>query len=206
MFANDPEQTINYVSAHDNLVLRDKILAWSELNGAAGNFGYLKRIQEFANGIILTSQGIPFLHAGDEMLREKARNPDSVSAPDNVNAIRWSWKVDNADVVDYYKQAIALRKNHPGFRMTSWDQINSNIDSQDTLRYGVLVNRIKAKANGDNWQDIIVIYNSADNYEYTLPPGTWFVAMEKSDSNAGKERSVSGKIIAEGTAVTVLHQ
>jgi pullulanase len=90
--------------------------------------------------------------------------------------------------------------------MTSWDQINSNVKTDDTLRYGVVVNRINAKVNGDGWQDIIVIYNSADNYDYTLPDGTWPVAMEKSDPAAGKDRPVNGKVTAEGTAVTVLHR
>ena len=90
--------------------------------------------------------------------------------------------------------------------MTSWDQINSNCETNDALRYGVVVNRINAQANGDGWQDIIVIYNSADNYEYALPDGTWFVAMEASDPTAGKDRAVTGKVIAEGTAVTVLHR
>ena len=205
MFANDPEQTINYVSAHDNLILRDKILAWAD-DSHTTNPGYLKRIQEFADGIILTSQGIPFLEAGDEMLRDKQRNKNSYDAPDSVNAIRWQLKIDNADVFDYHRQVIALRRSHPGFRMTSWDQINSNCETNDALRYGVVVNRINAQANGDGWQDIIVIYNSADNYEYALPDGTWFVAMEGSDPTAGKDRAVTGKVTAEGTAVTVLHR
>ncbi len=119
MFAIDPEQSINYVSAHDNLILRDKIMAWAKLNPDLGGNdpGYLKRIQEYASGIILTSQGIPFLQAGDEMLRDKKGEANSYQSPDNVNAIRWNWKVDYKDVVDYYRQAIALRKKHPGF---SW--------------------------------------------------------------------------------------
>ena len=206
MFANDPEQTINYISAHDDLVLRDKILAWAELNGATDKPEYLKRIQEFAAGILLTSQGIPFLHGGDEMLRDKQGNPDSYSAPDSVNAIRWQWKIDHADVNEYHRQAIALRKNHPGFRLTGWDRVNGTMTTNETLRHGVVVNRINAGASGDTWQDIIVLYNSADNYEYTLPDGTWFVALEKADPAAGNDRPVIGKVVAEGTAVTVLHR
>jgi pullulanase len=73
-------------------------LVWADDNHAVNNPGYLKRIQEFADGIILTSQGIPFLQAGDEMLRDKQRNKNSFDAPDSVNAIRWQWKIDNADV------------------------------------------------------------------------------------------------------------
>jgi pullulanase len=205
MFAIDPEQSINYVSAHDNLILRDKILAWANLNGAKDKPDYLKRIQEYANGIILTSQGIPFLQAGDEMLRDKQGDANSYKSPDSINAIRWNLKADHTDVFNYFQQAIALRKSHPGFRLSSWDQVHSNVIGEQP-RNGVLISKINAKANGDNWQNIIVIYNSANDYEYTLPSGTWFVAMEKSDPKQGQDRPVSGKVTAEGTAVTVLHQ
>lgn len=204
MFANDPEQTINYVSAHDNLILRDKILAWAKLNQVS-NQGYLQRIQEFANGIVLTSQGIPFIQAGDEMLRDKQGDHNSYQSPDSVNKIRWNWKKQHADVVDYFRQALALRRQHPGLRMTTWQQISDNLQT-DQPRYGVVVNRIDGQAVGDGWKDILVIYNAADNYDYPLPAGTWKVAMEKSDSQAGNERVVSGTVTAEGTAVTVLHR
>lgn len=153
---------------------------------------------------MLTSQGIPFLHAGDEMLRTKNCDPNSYVSPYSVNAINWQWKID--DVVAYHKQVLSLRKAHPGFRMTTWDQINGNVKTDDTLRHGVVVNSINCQALSDDWKDIIVIYNSADNYEYPLPSGTWKVAMEKSDPKAGKDRPDNGKVIAEGTAVTILHQ
>ncbi|MGR8931419.1 MAG: family 14 glycosylhydrolase [Gammaproteobacteria bacterium] len=204
MFANDPEQSINYVSAHDNLILRDKILAWAKLNNVSDQ-GYLKRIQEFSDGVILTSQGIPFIQAGDEMLRDKQGDHNSYVSPDHINKIRWHWKKDHIDVFNYFRQAIALRRQHPALRMTTWQKINDNIQT-DQPRYGVVVNRINGQAVGDDWKEVLVIYNSASNYDYSLPAGTWKVAMEKSDPAAGDEREVSGMVTAEGTAVTVLHR
>lgn len=205
MFAADPEQTINYVSAHDNLTLRDKILDWAQLNNQTDNPGYLKRIQEFAGGIVLTSQGIPFIHAGAEMLRTKQGVHDSYRSPDSINEIRWNWKVDNSDVFAYYKNVIGLRRAHSGFRMNTWDEIKQNVTSFRRSD-GVLVNTVKAAANGDSWPEMIVIYNSANNFNYTLPPGEWQVALEKSDPSAGQDRVVTGSVVAEGTAVTVLHR
>lgn len=205
MFAIDPEQTINYVSAHDNLTLRDKILAWAQLNNATGQSGYLRRIQEFANGIILTSQGIPLLHAGEEMMRDKQGEHDSYNKPDAINKIRWSWKVDSEDVFKYYQQVVAIRRAHPGFRLNSWQEITQNVQTSSP-RYGLIVNRINASVNGDSWPEIIAIYNSADNYQFPLPPGKWRVAMEKSDPAAGNGRQVEGGVTAEGTAVTVLYR
>jgi pullulanase/glycogen debranching enzyme len=204
MFAADPEQTINYVSAHDNLTLWDKIQAWAKSNNQT-NMEYLQRIDKFANGMILTSQGIPFIHSGEELLRTKQGERDSYNQPDSINKIDWQRKVDNQKVFDYYQNVIALRKAHPGLRMNSWDEIDYNVKTS-TPRYGVIVHRIKAAANGDSWKEIIVIYNSADSYTYQLPPGTWQVALEKADSTAGQGRAVSGKVVAEGTAVTMLYQ
>lgn len=205
MFALDPEQAINYVSAHDNLALRDKILAWAAQNGRSNSDPYLRRIQQFANGVILTSQGIPFLHGGEELMRDKQGNHNSYNAGDEVNKFRWEWKVSNADIFAYYKQLIALRKAHSGLRLNSWNAINSNVTSTRP-RYGVVVHRINSGANGDSWPELIVIQNSADNYSHTLPAGNWKVAVEKSDPAAGNGRSVTGSVIAEGTAVTVLYR
>lgn len=205
MFAMDPEQSINYVSAHDNLALRDKILQWADIAGVSRDSDYLRRIQMFANGIVLTSQGLPFLHGGVEIMRDKQEDHNSYRSPDAINQYDWNWKQDNADIFAYYQDVIAMRKAHPGFRLTSWDAINNDVISERP-RYGVLVNRIAAGYHGDSWKQIIVIYNSADNFTYSLPAGTWKVAMEKSDPAAGNGREVSGSIVAEGTAVTVLYQ
>jgi pullulanase len=205
MFAADPEQSINYVSAHDNLTLRDKILLWADSNGRDRADPYLRRIQQFANGLVLTSQGIPFLHAGVELLRDKQGDHNSYQSGDAINQIRWEWKTENADIFAYYRDAIALRKAHPGLRMTTWEAINQDV-ATTTPRYGVVVNHIQAGRHGDPWSEIIVIANSADNYTFTLPPGTWKVAMEQSDPAAGNGRPVSGTVVAEGTAVTVVYK
>lgn len=205
MFATDPEQSINYVSAHDNLALRDKILAWAALNNVPADSDYLRRIHNFANGIVLTSQGIPFLHGGVEMLRDKDGDHNSFRSPDSVNKIRWNWAIDNADIVDYYRDVIALRNAHPGFRMNTWEEIDQHVT---TTRYSdsVLVTDIDAAANGDSWSRILVIYNAGGNEYIALPTGDWQVAMEKNDPNDGNGRTVSGSVLAEGTAVTVLYQ
>ncbi|MFC6977940.1 hypothetical protein [Microbulbifer taiwanensis] len=162
-------------------------------------------MQMFANGIVLTSQGIPFLHGGVELMRDKQEDHNSYQSPDAINQYYWQWKIDNADVFAYYRDAIALRRAHPAFRLTSWDAINQHMTSSRP-RYGVVVNRIDGAAVGDSWSEIIVIYNSADNYTHSLPAGDWKVAMEKSDPAAGNGRVVSGSVVAEGTAVTVLYR
>jgi pullulanase len=206
MFAADPEQDINYVSAHDNLTLRDKILAWADTKGIEPSSPYLRRIQNFANGIVLTSQGIPFLHGGVELMRDKQGEHNSYDAGDEINKYRWQWKVDNADIFDYYRDTVAMRKAHPGFRLNTWREINDNVTTRYP-RHGVVVNHIQGAANGDAWKEILVIYNSADSYVHPLPDGNWRVAMERGQGPSdGDGRSVSGSVEAKGTAVTVLYK
>jgi pullulanase/glycogen debranching enzyme len=140
MFGARPEQSINFISVHDNLCLRDRILQWAENHGQSANTGYLARIQEFGTGIILTSQGIPLISEGDEFLRdkdsltdrEKAANSYNVSDP--VNTIHWGLRVQHEDIYNYFKKTIALRRAHPGFRLTSWEAVNRDFRSARRYR------------------------------------------------------------------------
>jgi type I pullulanase len=205
MFAYDPEQSINYVSAHDNYDLWDKILHCGIPDG-----GYAKRIVKFAHGILLTSQGIPFIHAGDEFARTKVYNGDwtyahnSYNAPDNYNKIDWSRKISYNDVFTYTRDLIKLRKSHPGFRLNSWDEVNGWMTSTSSPDGKVYTSTITSSNNGDSWSKILVIYNSGNNFAYTLPSGTWNLAVEK--ENGAASGSYTGSITIEGTAVTVLYQ
>jgi pullulanase len=210
MFAARPEQSINFMSVHDNLCLRDRILQWGQSHGQSGNAGYLARIQEFAIAIVLTSQGIPFLSEGDEFLRDKngqvdrATAANSYMAPDPVNTIHWDLRVQHEDVYNFVKQTISLRRAHSGFRMASWEAVNSNV-ATSVPRSDVVVNELRAAAAGDAWSEIIVIYNSGNELTFPLPSGTWSVSMERSQA-IQSERAVTGSVVAEGTAVTVVHR
>jgi pullulanase len=210
MFGARPEQSVNFISVHDNLCLRDRILQWAKDHGRSGDAGFLKRLQEFGTGIILTSQGIPFISEGDEFLRDKnsltdrAKAANSFNVPDPVNTIHWDLRAQHEDVYNYFKKTIALRRAHPGFRVTSWEAVNRNITTS-VPRGDVVVNDIKSADTGDPWSEIIVIYNSGNEFTFALPGGTWQVAMERSQA-VDQERSVTGSVIAEGTAVTVVHR
>ncbi|MBM7557749.1 alpha-amylase family glycosyl hydrolase [Halanaerobacter jeridensis] len=220
----DPEQTINYVSAHDNLALWDNIkyeFANDDNLDLSTQKAYATRIDKFAMGIVGTSQGIPFMHGGDEMLRTKVpvgkdiTNQDvfhhvenSYNAPDEYNKIDWNWKTeyDNDsnglnDVYEYYQDLIALRKNHPAFRMNTYDQIDRNVSSyvaDDNSK--VVIAIIDGAKVGDNWEEIRVIYNSGADYSYKLPAGEW----EKVFTAEGRvTEEVSGTVNCEGTAVTI---
>ena len=99
---------------------------------------------------------------------------------------------------------IALRKDHAGFRLNTWQEVRDNMTS-DQRSASLVVTTINAAANGDTWNKIIVIQNAASEQSVSLPAGNWFVVLEDSNPNTVK-RTVSGSISAKGTAVTVLYQ
>lgn len=218
MFAYDPEQSINYVSAHDNYCLWDKILLTLDGNITRAvdqqinvDMQQAERINKFAIAILMTSQGIPFMHAGDELLRTKTIDytdwtvaHNTFSSPDQYNTIQWDWKSNNIDNFNYYKSLVALRKNHPGFRMNTWQEITDNVTST-IVSNQVLVTQIDADKNGDSWDEIIVVYNSGSDYIYQLPAGDWQVAIEAENANS-TTGTVSGEYVCEGTAVTIFYR
>ncbi|MGB5323583.1 type I pullulanase, partial [Lutimonas sp.] len=118
-WANDPWQAISYVSCHDNHTLFDKL----KVSQPEADEVSLIAMDKLANAVVLTSQGVSFLHAGSEMLRTKNEEHNSYNLPDSINQIDWNWKVKHKAVFDYYKNLIALRKAHPAFRMTSGEEV-----------------------------------------------------------------------------------
>ncbi|MBQ49089.1 MAG: hypothetical protein CMP10_17045 [Zetaproteobacteria bacterium] len=199
-FASDPSQTINYVSSHDNLSLWDKIQAWSERQSFSVSQAYKERIAQFANGIVLVSQGIPLLHSGSEFLRSKDGLTDSYKAPDSVNQIDWNLKKRNAEVFDYYKHMIQLRRESYGLHFASQDEIYRNMSVRDFgngLIYAVI------RKTNRNPNEMIILLNSGPDRQVVLPDGRWYVVAERSKASSDR-REVYGRVEAEGTAVTVL--
>ncbi len=153
-FAFDPEEVINYVSAHDDLTLWDKIV---HSNPEVSEKERIK-MNNLSNAIVLTSQGVPFLHAGVEMLRTKYGDANSYKSPDGINQIEWGRKIENIDTFRYYQGLIKLRKNHPAFRMNTAEEISKSIEFISTDD-AVIAFQLGEYANDDQWEKIVVIHN-----------------------------------------------
>lgn len=154
-FASNPDETINYVTSHDNLTLWDKL----EISCPHYSEEDKIKIAMLAQAIVLTSQGIPFIFGGEELLRTKMGNHNSYNAGDFINRIDWSRKSKYKTVFNYYRGLISLRKSHKAFRMRSALEIREKLKFLDTGR-GVVGFVLGDHAGNDVWRKIVVVYNA----------------------------------------------
>jgi pullulanase len=126
-FTQEPAETINYASAHDNLSLVDKIAKAAPAADAATR----RAMQKLALGVVLVSQGIPFIEGGSEICRTKQGNHNSYEAGDAINRFDWDAKAGCREVSDYVAGLIAMRRAHPAFRMADDAQVRRAIDWVD---------------------------------------------------------------------------
>lgn len=175
-WANEPWQAINYVSCHDNHTLFDKLV----VSRPDAKMEGLIAMDKLAQAIVFTSQGVPFLHAGSEMLRTKNGEHNSYKSPDNVNQLDYSRKETYSGVLAYYQNLIKLRKEHPAFRMPTAQEIRKKL-SFTSVDGGLVSFEISDHANNDTWKDILVVYN-ATTQAVSLPlEGSWNIAVKGDD-------------------------
>nr|WP_099771888.1 type I pullulanase [Mesotoga sp. H07.pep.5.3] len=192
-FADDPSETINYVSAHDNQTLWDK-------NSAAmpdASRELLTSAQKLSNAIVILSQGIPFLHGGVDFARTKFGNDNSYNAGVDLNKMDYSRKAEFIDLFTYYKGLIELRKNHPSFRMSTAEEIRKNLKFLDAPR-NIVAYVIDGKSAGDSWEEILVIFNgNLEPAEITLPDESWNLVVDRDRISEKPLERLSGKVKLE---------
>lgn len=171
-YVNHPSQTINYVSCHDDLSLVDKL---REARPEGATELELKRFNKLAQTIVFTSQGIPFIYAGEEVYRDKKGVHNSYQSPDSINRINWDNKTTHQDIYDYYRQLIRLRREHPAFRMSSQEMVEQHLKFLELPNTpNVVAFTLNGNVNGDSWRDILVIYNgNRTSAQVTIPKNDW---------------------------------
>lgn len=201
-YAASPTQIINYVSCHDDLTLTDK-LAKSMPEASESE---RQRVARLAQTIVFTSQGTPFMFAGEEVFRDKKGVHNSYQSPDSINAIDWNLKHENAEQFDYYRELIALRRAHPAFKMTSAEDIAKNIVFDKVDQPNLISYSIKNNANGDEWKEIKLIFNGSEElYQVKVPKGNWIVVAEDGRIKAdGLGTSKGGSITVAPRSALIL--
>ncbi len=171
----DPEQALTYVEAHDNHTLWDKL----ELTNPGDSEEVRKQMHKLSSSIILTSQGVSFLHAGQEFMRTKYGDHNSYKSPDSINQMDWVRRAAFDKEVEYMKGLIELRNKYSAFRMTTAEQIKKHVTFMDAPK-NVVAYTIAEKANGNKNEYFVVAHNAnREAVEITLPSkGPWKVLVD----------------------------
>ncbi|MEL6657197.1 MAG: type I pullulanase [Bacteroidota bacterium] len=204
-WAPKPDQCMTYMSCHDNHTL------WDRLNISRPGASDTERIlmHKLAGTMVLTSQGVSFLHAGVDMLRTKDGVENSFNSPDAINQIDWNRKTEYKDVFEYYRDLIALRKAHPAFRMTSTEDIQENLQFMDTESELLIAYTLNGAAVGDEWKRIFVAFNGADEAQgIEVPAGNWTKIIDAGKINLDGmgDSSATDMVVGRNSALLLVEK
>ena len=180
-WTNEPTQQISYVSCHDDMCLVDRLKASvpglkDMTRSQADRQAELVRLDLLAQTAVFTSQGVPFMLAGEEMLRDKKGVHNSFASPDSINEFNWDNLKQYPQVFEYYSNLIKLRRNHPAFRLGTAEAVREHLEfiaTDDCL----VAFRLKNLEGIDSWKDIIVVLNANKEAKtIAIPEGEYTVA------------------------------
>lgn len=201
-WASQPTQMISYVSCHDDMCLADRLRA--SIPGISND--ELIRLDMLAQTAVLTSQGVPFILSGEEMLRDKKGVHNSFNSPDSINRLDWNNLKRYPQVMEYYKGLIRLRKSHPAFRLGSADLVRRHLEFMPT-QPGLVAFRLKDYAGRDDWRNIIVILNAGkEQRKVAVPYGNYTIVCHegKIDEN-GMGTFSGGEATVSAQSALILH-
>lgn len=157
-WSGEPMQHVSYITCHDNYCLRDRI----EVSTKGVNEETRLRMNKLAQTAVLVSQGMSFIYGGEELYRTKRGIDNSYQSPDSINIIPWENKETYADLFEYYKQMIAIRRAHKGFRLGSAEAVKEHVEFLDADNDQVIIYRIKNLEGIDTAKSLLVILNGSD--------------------------------------------
>lgn len=200
-FTDSPQETVNYVSAHDNLTFWDKV-ALSLPNSQRPE---RERAVRLAHVAVLLSQGMPFIEGGVQLGRTKNGNNNSYNAGDEANKYDWKRALDYVENHRYFKGLIALRKAQPLFRLGTKAEIERHMTflPAEATPGNTIAYRLHGLPGG--WSEIVVVlHGSRTSQTMRLPAGDWSVAVDHQNAGTSALRSVSGTVRLEPLSALVL--
>lgn len=204
-WAAQPTQMISYVSCHDDMCLADRIKATVS---PKAKMEERIRLHKLAETAVLTSQGVPFIWTGDEVMRDKKGVHNSYNSPDSINVIHWKQKSEYADVYKYIKDMIALRKHHPAFRLGDAEKVVKHLEFLPVKKTNVVAYRLKEHAGGDAWEDIYVVFNgNRKAVKLDVPKGEYTVVCRDGQVNeAGLGVVKGGKVSVPAQSAMIFYK
>ena len=201
-WATEPTQMMSYVSCHDDMCLVDRLK--SSIPGISDD--ELIRLDLLAQTAVFTSQGVPFMLSGEELLRSKKGVHNSFESPDSINQLDWQNLQRYPQVFKFYQDLIALRKHHPAFRLGDAHLVRKHLEFLDAPK-GVVAFRLKDYAGRDDWRNIVVILNAnREQVAVSLPKATYTIVCQNGAINEASTDKLSGHraLIAPQSAM-ILH-
>lgn len=218
-WTNNPTEQISYVSCHDDMCLVDRLKAsipsLTDKNiPEKERKAELIRIDQLAQTAVFTSQGVPFVLSGEEMLRDKKGVHNSYNSPDSINHLDWNNLQRYPQFFAYYKNLIQLRKNHPAFRLATGDKVRQHLEflpavNSKDVKQDCLVGFLLKDLQGiDAWKTIVVIYNfNKEAKEMAIPEGNYTIACCNGTIDEAGLGEVSGKeVLVDGQSALILFQ
>ncbi len=204
-YANEPTQMIAYVSCHDDMCLVDRLKA--SVKGIT--IDELIRLDLMAQTVVMTSQGVPFMLSGEEMLRDKKGVHNSYESPDSINHLDWGNLERYPHVMDYYKGLIALRKAHPAFHMGSAEMVRRNLDFLPTQNCLVAYHINGRNVPGETWGDIYVAFNAQKRARsIDVPDGIYTIVCRNikcDQSGISTVKTKDGKVTIPAQSALIFH-
>ena len=201
-WATEPTQMMSYVSCHDDMCLVDRLKA--SIPGISDD--ELIRLDLLAQTAVFTSQGVPFMLSGEELLRSKKGVHNSFESPDSINQLDWKNLARYPQVFKYYQDLIALRKHHPAFRLGDAHLVRKHLEFLDAPK-GVVAFRLKGYAGRDDWRNIIVILNAnREQAAVDLPKAMYVIVCQNGEINEASTNKLFGRraLVAPQSAM-ILH-
>ncbi len=218
-WTNNPTEQVSYVSCHDDMCLVDRLKAsipsLTDKNiPEKERTAELIRIDQLAQTAVFTSQGVPFILSGEEMLRDKKGVHNSYNSPDSINHLDWNNLQRYPQLFAYYKNLIQLRKNHPAFRLATGDKVRQHlaflpaVNSKDVKQDSLVGYLLKDLQGIYAWKTIVVIYNfNKEAKEMAIPEGTYTIACCNGAIDEAGLGEVSGKeVLVDGQSALILFQ
>ena len=201
-WATEPTQMMSYVSCHDDMCLVDRLK--SSIPGISDD--ELIRLDLLAQTAVFTSQGVPFMLSGEELLRSKKGVHNSFESPDSINQLDWTNLERYPQVFKYYRDLIALRKHHPAFRLGDAHLVRKHLEFLNAPK-GVVAFRLKDYAGRDDWRNIVVILNAnREQVAVDLPKATYTIVCQNGEINeASTDKLLGSRALVAPQSAMILH-
>ena len=204
-WSGEPMQHVSYITCHDNYCLRDRI----EVSAKEESEATKLRMNKLAQTAVLVSQGMTFIYGGEELFRTKRGIDNSFQSPDSINIIPWENKRAYYDLFEYYREMIAIRRAHKGFRLGCAEAVKEHCEFMPLLEEGnehLIAYRIKDLEGIDSAKSLIVLLNGgAEPADFPVPEATYTVlAQDAKAAVKGLGRIEAGWVSVAPYSATIL--